>query len=77
MGDFWVRRVLAGTPIWDIGQLDRRTVKRLNRLVEKGDLECERVSWMSISRPKKVWFRPGYEPLEVLVARYQRERSVK
>jgi len=53
----FVAHALAGNPVWNIGQLDRATVRALDALARKGQLVRTREHWCGL-RLKTVWRLP-------------------
>ena len=58
MAQDWIARALAGHAVWNLGQLDKATVRALDALVRRGVLAKSRLSWCNISAPKAVWHLP-------------------
>ena len=54
----WIAAALGGSEVWNIGQLDRDTIRALDRFVKSGRLVKSRRSWANISAPKTVWHLP-------------------
>jgi hypothetical protein len=55
----WIIRAIEQAPVWNIGQLDKATIAKLNRLVKAGVLAKTRAHWRDISPLKTVWFNPA------------------
>lgn len=51
----WLNVALSGSPVWDIGQLDKTTKRQLDRLVRDGKLSKSKLCWMNLGRPRSVW----------------------
>lgn len=58
----WVDLALSGKhSIWNIGQLDKPTVRKLDALARQGQLIKTRARFCNISSLKSVWHSPSYE----------------
>jgi hypothetical protein len=56
----WTARALTGDPVWNIGQIDRATVRALDKLAKAGLLVKDRGLWAGLVE-KTVWARSGAE----------------
>lgn len=55
----WCNRALDGNVVTNIGQLDRATVRALDKLAKAGKLTCWKEPWLGcIGRPRKHWRAP-------------------
>lgn len=74
----WLDRALAGTPVWDMGQLGDGVLRALNRAVRAGKISKARTKWMFLARgaTRSVWFREDNVPGEVLRDRYCASRRL-
>lgn len=54
MAETWINHLMAGNPVWNIGQLDKATVRALDVLVRRGVATKGRVAWC-FGPMKTVW----------------------
>jgi hypothetical protein len=50
----WIDRALSGEPVVSVGQLDKRTIAKLNSLVKSGKLI--RIFSYHYPKPATLWF---------------------
>ena len=66
----WIDWALDGKPVWNLGQIDTKTERGLNKLVKQGKLLKARAPWCFMSPLKTVWFLPGCAPVEVALSNH-------